>query len=195
MRKSIRPYTSDPSYVDAPPRVDAHTRALPHDAGASLPLVQRYTDHRFREVSKKRLRYARDELQAEVAALLRAVPLDFAAAIFHWTWSSKQYAKGELQDKFIEDPLVQHYHQKNMEVLGVDQVLALLQAAREGGWTKSGNRPVPEIVRLAMRAARDDGATVQQIADRFGFGYHTASYAMRVPHEQRMARKRVGLVL
>lgn len=196
MRRDIRLWTSEPIHTPVPVRAGLeHAHALPHDAGASLPLVQRYTDHRFRAVAKKRLRYARDEFKVEVAALLRAWPIALAAHAFHWSSAAKKYARTELMDKFATSETVELYHKRNMEALGVGQVLALLQAARDGGWVKRKNEPLPELVRLAMRAARDEGKNVAQIAELFGFGYWTVSYAMRVPHGQRMARKRVGLVL
>lgn len=192
MRKEYRLYQD--YTIHGLEQAHAHTRALPFDAGASLPIVQRYTDPRFRAVCKRRLRYSRDEHKAEVYAVLKIVGIDLAKAIFHWSDAAARYAEGLLQE-LEADKAADAYYRANMRELGVAHVLALLQAAREGGWVKGHDQPVPDVVRLAMRASRDEGLNIAQIAERFGFSYWTTSYAFRTPHRERMAMQRVGLVL
>lgn len=170
------------------------TTALPYDAGATLPLVQRYTDFRFRAVSRGGFTRALVERQLEAVALLRLLPINYARHVF--MWSDRMVARVEGQaEEWAESKTVAAMHDANLRALEPGHAVALVKAMREGGWVKGHTEKLPEVVKLAMRAFRGEGLTIGQIADLFELPYWTVSYAFRVPHEQRMAKRRVGLVL
>jgi hypothetical protein len=130
----------------------------------------------------------------QAVALLRLLPIEHARHVFMWTRQAQDRVAGLAQD-WSNSALIEALHRENLDALKPGHAVALVQAMREGGWRKGRAEPLPDIVKLAMRGFRDEGLTVAQIAERFGFGYHTTQYAFRVPHHLRLAKNRVGLVL
>lgn len=168
--------------------------ALPHDAGATLPLVERYTDLRFRAVARAGFGKAVVERQLEVIALTRLLPISYARHIFMWSDRMCDRVAGKAEE-WADSETVAAMHDANLRALNEGHAVALVQAMREGGWVKGSAEKLPDIVKMAMREFRAKGLTIQQIADEFGFSFWTTSYGLRRPHAERMAAKGVGLVL
>lgn len=163
--------------------------SLQYDCGASLPLQVRATDIRYRRVCTDRLRWATPRERLELRTFLELLPVRWARHIFLWNAESLALAKRLADEEFPDHAM----HEHNLHSLNADVVKALIEAMKYGGW--SGKGQLPDVVRMGLRAKRDEGLNIQEIADFFGLGYWTVSYGFRTPTKARMARKKVGLVL
>lgn len=187
-----KPHYALPTALSASPGRTS-SRCLPRDAGASLPQVQRYTDWRYRDVARAGLVHAKPENQLEAVALMRLLPERLVQKLFLWTPFSLGVARA-LAKRWENSPTVAAAHRANIEALDLGCVLGLVQTLHEHGWEPKG-KPLPDLIKLSLRAARDEGYTIAEISDMFGIPYWTVSYAFRVPHGKRMATKKKGLVL
>lgn len=145
------------------------TRSLPFDCGATLPLVQRYTDQRFRALVRKvNAQQLPPELALELSAFLKLLPRKWAAYIFHWN-------PRRIKLKGLPESLDMHY--ANMKALTPEHIVALLQAMREGGWDGKGGPA--DLILMAMLGFRERGLTNREIATAMGLTPMQVTYRMR----------------
>lgn len=138
---------------------------IPFDCGVLKPAEARYSDHRFRRVSRDFDPYSLDYGEAcELVSFVELTGVVPARWIFHGVpnWSVKTR---ELITQLKNENLVTEMVQANHNGLDVDDGLAMLQAMRDGGW-KGG--PVPIWVRRALFDLRDKGFRVRDIAEATG---------------------------
>lgn len=143
---------------------------LPYDLGVTLPMVQRLTDARFRRVCRWfSVRKLDPETAVELYAFLELMPYKWSKWIFKWEYRWMPHMVKRLQAHEPYRLAAQVAIEANLHALSVDNVLAILTAMQEGGWTTK--HQTPKIIKDALRELRASGVSCVEIAKRTGLPY------------------------
>lgn len=162
--------------------------SLPWSVDALRPANERYASLKFRRFARKFRIYnhlAYDDA-AELVAFLHIVPFKWARWIFGWDmWMEKRI--NVLMDHIDEPEMVR----QNIEACDVDVGVAVLEAMRDGGWTKGS---VPEVVWRAMLDLLGQGWSQPEVARRFGVPRsHVQHHVARQSRRGKVAERAVAL--
>lgn len=140
---------------------------LPYACDALLPTGQRYASEKFRLLARNfRLRKVPYEVACELVAFLHVVPLLHAKWIFQWNDHTQRRAKVIWEREDVQADVARTgMVEANLRACDVDVGLAVLDAMRDGGWTRGR---LPDVVRMAVAELNHRKVRVRAISSRTG---------------------------
>ena len=142
--------------------------------GATLPTAQRYSDPRFRRVSRRFYPRKVGEFECiELAAFLHVVPIRWARWIFQWDRYGLRAADYVLRN-FQE--AAEPFADENVRAMDVADGLAVVRGMQDGGWRHG---KLPDLSRNALFELRDAGLSAKEIAALAGLTVNQVEYQFR----------------
>lgn len=152
---------------------------LPYACDALLPTGQRYASEKFRLLARNfRLRKVPYEVACELVAFLHVVPLLHAKWIFQWNDHTQRRAKVIWEREDVQADVARTgMVEANLRACDVDVGLAVLDAMRDGGWSRGR---LPDVVRMAVAEMNHRKVPLRQIMLRTGLKHGRIYYAKKV---------------